>query len=130
MVQYSTTILDQFGAPELSSLTVCGAEELAKPSDYLSAAIWNYLVGVSHPDASVRRLDLAFLRRMNTAYEEYGMGRDNLLRYIEGVESGQHRLGKYLSALTHFEQCIGSVWQAAELFNRMEHRVLRTDLKR
>ncbi len=67
---------------------------------------------------------------MNTAYEEYGMGRDNLLRYIEGVESGQHRLGKYLSALTHFEQCIGTVWQAAELFNRMEHRVLRTDLKK
>jgi len=130
MVQYSAEILDQFGAPELSKLSVCGAKELLKPPDYLSAAMFNYIVGVFHPDMSVRRLDLAFLRRMNAAYEDYGLGRENLRQYIEGVESAEHRLGKYLSALTHFEQCIGSVWQAAELFNRMEHRVLSKDTKK
>jgi hypothetical protein len=33
----------------------------------------------------------------------------------------------YLAALTHFEQCLSSLWQAAELFNRMERKVLGTD---
>ena len=55
--------------------------------------------------------------------DEYSMARNDLLRFLQGVEQQQHRLGAYLSALRHFEQCVGSVWQAAELFNRMEHKV-------
>jgi hypothetical protein len=130
MVQYSSEILNLFGAPELSELTICGAKELPKLPDYLSAAIWNHIVGVVHPDTSVRHLDLAFLRRANAAAEEYRSGRSHLLRYVEGVEGGEHRLGAYLSALTHFEQCLGAIWQAAELFNRMEHKVLGTNPKK
>jgi hypothetical protein len=127
MVQYAPDILNLFGAPELSELTVCGAKDLPRLPDYLSAAIWNHIVGAEHPDIAVRHLDLAFLRRTNAAAEEYSAGRSYLLRYIEGVEAGEHRLGAYLSALTHFEQCLGSIWKAAELFNRMEHKVLGTD---
>jgi hypothetical protein len=130
MVQYSSEILDLFGAPELSDLNVCGAKELPKLPDYLSAAIWNHIGGAMHPDTSVRHLDLAFLRRTNAAAEEYHTGRSYLLRYIEGVAAREHRLGAYLSALTHFEQCLSSIWQAAELFNRMEHKVLGTDLQK
>jgi hypothetical protein len=108
-------------------LTTCGAKELAGLPDYLPAAIWNHIAGAAHPDTSVRHLDLAFLRRTNAAGEEYITGRSYLLRYIEGVGAGEHRLGAYLSALTHFEQCLSALWQAAELFNRMEHKVLGTD---
>lgn len=129
MVQYSSEILNLFGAPELSELTVCGAKELPKLPDYLSAAIWNHIVGVVFPNTSVRHLDLAFLRRANAAAEEYRTGRSHLLRYVEGVEVGEHRLGAYLSALTHFEQCLGAIWQAAELFNKMEHKILGTTAK-
>jgi hypothetical protein len=123
-VQYSSELLNLFGAPELSQLNVCGAKELPALPDFLSAAIWNHLAGAAFPDPSVQHLDLAFLRRSNAAAEEYRTGRNYLLRYVEGVEAGQHRLGAYLSALTHFEQCIGAIWQAAELFNRMEHKIL------
>jgi hypothetical protein len=42
------------------------------------------------------------------------------------VEAGEHRLGRYLAALTHLEQCLSALWQAAELFNRMEQKVLGT----
>jgi len=128
MVQYSSQLLNLFGAPELSELTVCGAKELSQLPDYLSAAIWNHIVGAAHPDTSVRHLDLAFLRRTNAAAEEYSTGRSYLRRYIEGLEAGEHRLVAYLSALTHFEQCLSAIWQAAELFNRMEHKVLGRDL--
>lgn len=124
MVQYSSEMLNLFGAPELSDLTVCGAKELPKLPDYLSAAMWNHIVGVVFPDPSVRHLDLAFLRRANAAAEEYTTARSHLLRYVEGVEVGEHRLGAYLSALTHFEQCLDAIWRAAELFNKMEHEIL------
>lgn len=127
LVQYSPELLNLFGAPELSALTSCGAKELEAPPDYLSAAIWNHIAGVAHPNISVRHLDLAFVRRTNAAVGEYVAGRSYLLRYIEGVEAGVHRLGSYLSALTHFEQCLNALWQAAELFNRMEHKVLGVD---
>jgi hypothetical protein len=130
MVQYSSEILNLFGAPQLSELTVCGAKELPDLPDYISAALWNYIVGVKHPDTSVLHLDLAFLRRTNSAVAEYRTGRNYLLRYVEGVRNGEHRLGAYLSALTHFEQSLGSIWQAAELFNRMEHKVLNNDSKK
>ncbi len=127
MVQYSSEILNLFGAPELSELTICGAKELPDLPDYLSAALWNHIVGTKCRDASVLHLDLAFLRRTNSAVAEYRTGRNYLLRYVEGVRNSEHRLGTYLSALTHFEHCLGSIWQAAELFNRMEHRVLNND---
>lgn len=123
MVQYSSKILNTIGGPELCALTVCGAKELPELPNYVFAAIWNQIAGGAHPDLSVLHLDLAFLRQSNAATEAYNTGRSHLLRYVEGVEIGEHRLGAYLSALSHFEHCLGSVWKAAELFNRMEHKV-------
>ena len=123
MVQFSTQILNVFGAPGLSYLTKCGAQGLPQFPDYLTSAIWNSILGIQHPNAAVVHLDLAFLRRAVAAADEYSMARNDLLRFLEGTEQQQHRLGAYLSAFRHFEQCIGSVWQAAELFNRMEHKI-------
>jgi hypothetical protein len=126
VVQYSDEILDTFGAPKLSKLTVCGAKELPELPNYLSAALWNYIANLMPPDRAVLHLDLAFLRRTRNAADEYNVGRTHLLHYIEGLAVRQHRLDAYLSSLNSFEQCLGSLWQAAELFNRMEHRVLGT----
>src|SRR5262249_16024193 len=124
MVWYAPKILNLFGAPELSNLTSCGAKELPALPDYLSVAMLNYISGVpSSPDPAVHHLDLAFLRRSHAAAEEYRLGRERRIRYVEGVASGSHLLGAYLSALTHFEQCLGAIWQAAELFERMRKKV-------
>lgn len=90
----------------------------------------NYIMGTMHPDIAVRHLDLAFLRRANAAAEEYRIGRERLADYVAGLSVPEHRLGAYLSALTHFEHCLASIWQAAELFNRMEHKVLGRKLVR
>jgi hypothetical protein len=130
MVQYSSIILNLIGGPELSELTVCGAKELPELPNYLEAAIWNQITGLAYPDSSVLHLDLAFLRQTNAAIEGYKTGRTHLLRYVEGVGVREHRLNAYLSALTHFEYCLGSVWKAAELFNHMEHKVLNKKLQR
>src|SRR5439155_14336626 len=79
-----------------------------------------------HPDTSVRRLDVNFLRRATAAFEEYDIGRRALLRYIAGIRNNKHNLGAYLSALTHFELCVGCFWQAAELYDQIEKKVLGT----
>jgi hypothetical protein len=125
MMQYSPEMLNLFGGPELSNLTVCGAKELPALSDYLEIKTgMNRISGVpSSPDPAVHHLDLVFVRRAHAAAEEYRLGRDRLLRYVEGVVGGTHLFGAYLSALMHFEQCLGAIWQAAELLDRMEKKV-------
>jgi hypothetical protein len=40
MVQYSSELLNLFGAPELSELSACGAKELPTLPDFLSDAMW------------------------------------------------------------------------------------------
>lgn len=127
MVQYSHEILNLFGAPELSELVICSAKELPVLPDYLSTAMWNYIGGTLYRDTSLHHLELALLRRTNAAFEEYNIARNHLLRYIDGVKDGKHLLTSYLSALTHFEQCLSSFWQAAELFDRIGHKLLRSD---
>jgi hypothetical protein len=124
MVQHSFAILDLFGAPELSDLDVCGAGELPALPDYLSSAIWHHIYGMVHKIPAARHLDLIFLRRTKAAFSEYNAGRACLLKYIDGVEGGDQRLGTYHDALMHFEQCLNAFWEAALLFNKMEHKIL------
>ena len=105
-MQYSTEILDLFGAPKLSQLIRCGARALPELPNYFGPALWNWIVGLQHPDIAVLHLNLGILRRANGAAEEYRAGRDHLLRYVEGTSVREHRLGAYLSALTHFERSV------------------------
>src|SRR5438093_801528 len=125
MVQYSCEILNLFGGPELAELTVCGAKELPELPNFLDAAILNYIFKSMHPDRAIVHLDLAILKQTNAAAEAYTTGRGHLLHFIDGVHLGEHRLLAYWSAVRHFEQCIGAIWKAAELFAKMEHKVLK-----
>lgn len=129
VVQYSDEILHLICGPDISGLTVCGANELEALPNYLDSAIWNYFVGLVSPDTAVLHLDVVVLRQYNSAVEAYKMARVHLLLYVEGVERKEHRITAYLNALAHFEYCIGSVWRAVEFFNKMEHKVLKIDFK-
>jgi hypothetical protein len=129
MAQYSSEILDLFGSPELSDLTLCGAKELPEPMDYLSAAIWNHIVGTRTRCTSVRHLELVMLKRTDAACDEYSAARRDLLRYVEGFRGRNHRLRAYLSALRHFEQCLSAIYQAAILFNKIEQQLLNVTVK-
>ena len=124
MAQYSNEILHLFGGPALVDLTACGAKELPTLPKYVDAVIWNFIFNAMHPDRAIVHLDVAILKQTNAAAEAYTTGRSQLLRFIDGVQRGEHLLSAYLSALTHFEHCIGAVWKASLLFNKMEHRAL------
>ena len=123
-MQYSSEILNLFGGPELSDLSVCGAKELPEPLDYLSAAIWNHIVGTRIRYTSVQHLALVMLKRNYGACQEYLAARCDLLFYVERLRAGNHHLRAYLSALRHFEQCICAIWQAEDAFDKIEHKLL------
>ncbi len=130
MPQFSSEILDTYLAPALSDLTVCGAKELPAPPDYLLPAIWGHIAGVRYKKSALLHLSLTFLKRSIVATDEYRMARENLLQYVDGLSQQQHRLASFLSALSHFEQCIGAVWQAAELYDETERWLLNSGQRR
>jgi hypothetical protein len=121
MPQYSDDILDTLIAPELSRLTLMGAPPLAPPPDYLAAAIWNHIAGLRYKadQTALLHLSLVFLKRSLTATNDYRAGRESLIQYVAGQSRRQHVLTSYLSALSQFEQCIHSIAQCVELFNKM-----------
>ncbi len=124
MVQSSVQLLDLFGAPELSSLTVCGAKELPQLPNYLDTAMWGWVTGTRYRDRAVQNLNINLLRRISLAATCYQAGRHSLLGYVDGLAAQQHRLADYLSALHHFEQCLAANWEAAELDDRCQRRLL------
>jgi hypothetical protein len=131
MPQFSDEILDTFGRPKLSELTICGADDLPDLPDYSSFAINNHIFNLNHPNKSALHLhlQLAISRRTNSAGEEYRLARNHLLDYVEDLRIPEHRLKSYLLALTHFEQCIISIHQASELFNKTQSRVLNSPVE-
>jgi hypothetical protein len=131
MPQFSDEILDTFGRPKLSELTICGADDLPDLPDYSSFSINNHIFNLNHPNKSALHLhlQLAISRRTNSAGEEYRLARNHLLDYVEDLRIPEHRLKSYLLALTHFEQCIISIHQASELFNKTQSRVLNSPVE-
>lgn len=126
MPQFSNEILNTFLAPALSELTVCGAKELPAHPDYLSPAIWSHIAGLRYKKPALLHLSVTFLKRSMSATDEYRMAREDLLRYVDGLSHQQHRLAAILSALSHFEQCVGAVYQAVELYGKTEQWLLST----
>ena len=60
----------------------------------------------------------------NSAVNSYVAGQKHLHHYIEGLVGKQHGLRSYLSASSAFENCVGSIWKAAEVFDRMKRHVM------
>ena len=115
--RFSAFVLDTFGAPKLSELNRCGAPELAEPSSQLSVFILNSLFckPIALRKESIRAVML-FCRRTLHAVREYREGRKLLLGYVERLPLTNSHFLDALDATTHFEQCLSSACQAAELF--------------
>jgi hypothetical protein len=119
MAQFSNELLDSFVAPELSKLTRVGAPALDTQPDYLRVAFMNHVFGLRYKRKALLHVSITFLKRTMTATDEYRAGRESLTRYIDCLSRQAHDLKAYLSALSHFEQCIGSVYQCVELFDKV-----------
>lgn len=107
---WSSYALDTFMAPKLSQLSSCGAPELATSNTQIAPFLLNSILGVKLPEP-FHRLAFNFIRRVDQASHEYAQGRDYLLKYLQTQEPLPISL--YFQALTHFEQTLAMLYQAA-----------------
>jgi hypothetical protein len=107
--------LDKFFGHKLSELTACGAEELPALGSYLSAFLLSGALQVTYkPD--FRSYAINFIRRIEQASYEYEQGRTFLGRYLQRRNEA---ISQYYRALSHFEQCIALIIQAAKFLERL-----------
>jgi hypothetical protein len=112
--RFGSYVLDEYGAPKLSELNVCGAPDIPEWPNHLGVAILN-CVFVSDYQKEIRWYLLNFIRRMETAVGEYRLGRSELQNYVEQLPDRNNHFLTALRALSHFEQSIAALYQAVDL---------------
>jgi hypothetical protein len=108
--------LDNYVAPNLSKLTLCGAPELAQ-AVAMNNAVLNLIFTSSWSD-EVRTYFFNYIRRVSHGFYEYSMGRDALLAYIDDPEAKGNKVTVILRSMTHFEQAFISAGIAVETLAR------------
>ena len=118
-VKLAGFLLDKYGAPKLSELTVSDVPFLEEPPNYLGSFVLNsiFITG-THPDP-MGRVIFMFGRRVDQAVREYINGRGLLSAYVERLAQTNTPFLLAMRAATHFEQCVASVCQAGSLLNRI-----------
>ena len=113
----SNYALDNFVAPDLSKLTICGAPALAHDAVSMNNAVLNLIFTSSWPD-NVRTYFFNYIRRVSHSFYEYSMGRAALLDYIDVPEARGNKVTGILRSMTHFEQVIIGAGIAVETLAR------------
>jgi len=107
--------LDKFFGHKLSELVTCGAEELPVLSRYLPAFLLSSVFQVTYKP-EFRAYAFNFIRRIEQAALEYGEGRTSLERYLRDPNKA---VSRYYQALSHFEQGVALIIQAAKFLERL-----------
>ncbi len=115
--------LDRFVSQDLSRLTECNAPDIAgrfpQSSHWIANFVLNSMFGNPVSDEA-RKFCLAFLRRAEAAFFNYGLARESLIEVAESVRGeGPAKASLYFRALHLFEVCLAMEWQAISLFARL-----------
>lgn len=120
MLSYSTGLLNSF-APHITELTECHAPDMADFAQPSRAWIHNYILnssfGASYDDP-FRQMALVYMRRTESAFQEYYSARSSLIAYINGP---RENVSQYFESLHHFEQLISLIYQAYMLLRKFLH---------
>jgi len=112
MLSYSTGLLNSF-APHISELTECNAPDMMDFTKFSRTWIHNYILnstfGTSRFHEPFYQLALAYMRRTESAFQEYYSARNSLITYISGPKE---KVSHYFERLYHFEQSISLIYQA------------------
>jgi hypothetical protein len=114
---------DNFVAPEMSWFTSASIRDMAGTSaqqeHWLNNFILNTLVRVN-VEERVRQTLFNFLRRVQFAFREYTLAREQTAAYLGKSES----VSTYLVAIGHWEVFLAHAYQAFELLARTEKKAL------
>jgi hypothetical protein len=118
--EFSDHALDTYMAPELSKFTSASIPDV---SAYAQKREWwvrnfflNSMLGTT-VDAPVRQYMVNYLRRAELAFQEYELGRERTLNYLETPRGGG--IGHYMAAIGHWEVFLGQAWHANQLLSYM-----------
>jgi hypothetical protein len=101
-------------------LTRCGANPVDEPPNWIAVFVLNSALN-STADVSKYTYSLNFLRRVEEAISS---SREGTARLLEYVQSPGRSIATYFRSLSHFEFCIGQLWQAHCLLSKPGNVVL------
>ncbi|MDO8389178.1 MAG: hypothetical protein Q7V57_01715 [Actinomycetota bacterium] len=119
-VSWNWQLFDEHLATEISLFTEANIPELVHPE----AEFWpsNYFLNSAMRTAytsPTKEYVFTFIRRTTAAFEEYDLGRDATLRFVERRSAGEQPVKTYRSALHHWEQCVALAWQAIDVWRKL-----------
>jgi hypothetical protein len=114
VARFSHFALDKYVGHRLSLLTECGAKPIDEPANWISVFVLNFAL---NPTTDEKRYaySLNFLRRVEGAISSY---REATLALSDYVQSPDQAISTYFRSLSHFEFCIGQLWQAHRLVSK------------
>lgn len=118
MLSYSTGLLNSF-APHITELTECTAPDMAEFAQTSHTWIYNYILNSSFGaryDDPFHQIALVYMRRTESAFQEYYSARSSLISYINGP---RENVSQYFESLHHFEQLISLIYQAYMLLRKL-----------
>jgi hypothetical protein len=120
MLSYSTGLLNNF-APHITELTECVIPDMADflqvSRTWIHSYILNSSFGASY-DETFRQMALVYMRRTESAFQEYYSARSVLISYSTGK---RENVSQYFESLHHFEQVISLIYQAYMLLRKFLH---------
>jgi hypothetical protein len=109
-------VLDRFGAPEMSQVTVsCAPPDIPEPRSGIVTYFLRNALGPTYPDNLWPPANV-YLRRWSSSLSEYRAGRDCLSRYVAGLPRTNNQIGLFLSAVGHFEHSVIDAYLAIMAF--------------
>lgn len=111
---FTKAAVEHFISKKAAEVTRCSASDmqLQEPEyEHWLANIGLSVIFHDFPPEEMRPFAINFIRRINAAYVEYGLARQQVL---ELVKDGHGRWSPYFRALNHFEVAIGQLYMAMD----------------
>ena len=111
--------VETFISKKIIEVTECNAIDIC--AEFPSAKEWLsgfglMIIFVNQPREEIRPFALQFLRRIETAFSEYSLAREDLQHLVSGDRG---RWSPYYRALYHFEAALGQLYQAYDYSRKM-----------
>jgi hypothetical protein len=116
-VPFSAYALDKFVAPDISKFTKASIPDTSDTSKEQEYWIRNFILNTLFRvtiDERTRQALFNFLRRVESAFREYGLARERALAYLQNTEA----ITAYLAAIGHWEVYLSHSYQAYCLLAR------------
>jgi hypothetical protein len=120
---FTKAAVEKFISEKATEVSLCGAADMLQQVPESKHWLSNFGLSVifhDFPPEEMRPFAINFIRRINAAFVEYALARQEVL---ELVKDGHGRWSPYFRALNHFEVAIGQLYLAMDsVHKRANHK--------